>query len=137
VSWFDSSWFADESWFNDSWFNEDNIVAEDLRQGSGLTREVVGTPPTTRTDGTPLTLGEIQGYNWYVGFNGTQPVNTGMTQLVAGAFSDSFDVDSQTPGSYTFYYTTMDVNNLESPPSNALVINILAPLALPNPPVIS
>lgn len=112
-------------------------MAEELRQGEGIVRVIKGTPPTDRADGTPLDPSEISHYNWYISYNGGDPVLAGVTQLVNGEFTESFNVDDQEAGAYVFYYTTVDtqVPPKESEMSNGLEILVLVPfLAAPNPP---
>ena len=138
--------FFNALWFNTKWFNENffsivngdtEMAVEQLRQGTGLERIIHAEAPTEREDGTPLALDEIQGYGWYISFDGATHESIGVTQLVGGAFVDVIDVDSQTPGIYDIYYTTIDNQVLpqESVPSVSLALEILAPLkAAPNPP---
>lgn len=112
-------------------------MVEQLRQGNGTVRTIHAQAPTQRDDGTPLAPSEVSHYNWYIKYNNGAVSPPHATQLVNGEFTDSFDVDSQTAGTYQFYYTTVDtqIPQQESVPSNILEIEILVPLlAAPNPP---
>jgi len=104
------------------------------RQGFGEQRPVRATPPTDRTDGTPLALTEIAHYNFYMSFDSGPVVLIGATQIQNGEFTDVIDVDAQTPGTYALSYSTVDTDGREGPLSPPLTIEILAPLAPPSPP---
>ena len=111
------------------------MAIETLTQGNGFIRIIEGTAPSTRTDGAPLAPTDISHYNWYISVDGGLPAAPIATQLVAGEFTEGFDVDSQAEGVYTFYMTTVDTGGRESVPSNNLLISIVAPLvSAPNPP---
>jgi len=85
------------------------------------------TPPTERSDNTPLNASEIQGYNWYI--NGQQEGTT--TDCQAGTRITT----SQPDGDYTVEATTVDVNGLESITlSNAIIKSFTT--AAPLPPTI-
>jgi hypothetical protein len=109
-------------------------MAEQIRQGYEHVRVITATAPTERSDGTPLDPSEISHYLWYITGAKTGLVAPIAVQLVGGAFSESFDVDAADPDTYDIYYTTVDTEGRESIPSSSLVLEILPPLAAPNPP---
>ena len=109
---------------------------EQIRQGNGTQRTITAEAPTTRTDGTPLDPGDISHYLWTLTLQGGQPGAPIATDLVNGVFTDDFDIDSAAVGIYELSYQTVDSDGRESVPSNTLSIEVLAPLANPNPPVI-
>lgn len=105
-----------------------------IRQGFGTIRTISADAPTQRSDGRPLDPSEIGHYNWYMGFDGAPRTLIGAVNLVQGNFTEAIDVDSQEPGQYVLHYTTVDTEGRESVPSNILTIEIMSPLAAPNPP---
>lgn len=80
--------------------------------------ELSWTIPTMRTDGSPLPISEIAGYNIYYGTSeGAYPNNI----FVDGGQADQFIVSELAMLSATTYYfvvTTVDTNGLESRFSN-------------------
>ena len=103
------------------------------RQGKGEIRVISATAPTQRADGTALPESEISHYNWYMSYeNG--PVLVQATTLVDGEFTDDIDVDTVGAGVYSIWYRTVDTEGNESIDSNTLTLEILLPLAAPNPP---
>jgi len=145
-TWFNTDWYND-NWYNMEWFKSVSDVpppdiggnmAEQLRQGTGLIRTISATAPTHRVDGDPLDQTLITGYNFYMSYNAGPATLIGVTQLSNGVFTDDIDVDSQTPGIYDITYSTVTANFPNGgPQSPPLSLEILAPLAAPNPPTIS
>lgn len=129
--WFNGYWFNDE-WFNNEWGFYPYMTTH--IQGTGEQRIISATPPVARTDGATLPVEEISHYNWFMGFDGSPPELVGTTQLVNNEFTEAVDVDSTPVGLYELHYTTVDTEGRESVPSNVLVIEILPPIANPNPP---
>lgn len=75
------------------------------------------TAPTTRSDNTPLSLSEIQGYRVYYG---TSPSNlTILVDLNDDTITD-FTVDSIPSGNYYFAVTAYDMDGVESGYSNII-----------------
>lgn len=109
---------------------------EQLRQGEGVFRNVAATAPTERADGTPLAPGEIDHYLWTLQLEGGATAEPIAVLLIDGQFSEPFDPDQGAPGVYNLSYQTVDTGGRTSVPSSTLTIEVLAPLAAPNPPVI-
>lgn len=109
---------------------------EQLRQGEGVTRPIGATAPTERADGTALAPGEISHYLWTLQLQGGVKAEPIAVDLVDGKFSEEFDPDQGVPGVYDLSYQTVDTGSRVSVPSSTLTIEVLAPLAAPNPPVI-
>ena len=103
------------------------------RQGFGEIRVISATAPTERADGTPLPISEIDRYDWYIEYNGGT-VTQSTTQLVNGEFTEAVDVDTVGAGTYRLWYRTIDTDGRESVDSEVLSLEILPPLAVPNPP---
>ena len=78
--------------------------------------------PTTRTDGTPLALSEIDGYRIYMG---TTSENLMMIVDLNNGTTTSYSVTSLASGSYYFSVTTYDADGNESPYSNIATKDIL------------
>jgi hypothetical protein len=79
------------------------------------------TAPATRSDGTPLSLADIDGYRIYYGdsqgyYPNSVDVNDGSLQSVI--------VDNVPVGSYYVVMTTYDVNGLESAYSSSISKNV-------------
>lgn len=110
------------------------MIAHTLRQGTGAVHMFTGEAPTTRTDGTPLAPEEISHYvRTVTSALGTEEM---IVNLVAGAFSEPVAIDAVAADAYTYTYRTVDVNGLESVESEAVLLDILPPLAPPNPPIV-
>ena len=80
------------------------------------------TAPATRSDGSPLSLADIDGYRIYYGdsqgyYPNSVDVNDGSLQSVI--------VDNVPVGSYYVVMTTYDVNGLESSYSSVVAKNVL------------
>lgn len=118
----------------------------DFRQGEGQTKRIHALGPTTREDGTPLEIGEIDHYLRFITYTppGGQE-GSAVEQAVAlvedantpeydGEFDETLDIDSQEPGLYKIWYKTVDTGGRESRGSAIYEMNILPPLAAPNPP---
>ena len=104
------------------------------RQGDGLIHRIKGLAPTERADGTPLPAGEISHYAQFLQFDGQQPVLESAVNLVNGEFDEDIDIDSATPGIYEYWYQTVDSGGRHSVDSAKATLEILLPLAPPNPP---
>lgn len=105
-----------------------------LRQETGATHQFKGTAPTTRADGTPLAAGEISHYERDV----TSPLGDTETMdvlLVDGEFNEVVSVDALMAGTYKYAYRTVDTDGRVSADSNTVLLEVLPPLAPPNPPV--
>lgn len=75
------------------------------------------TAPTTRTDSSPLSLSEIQGYRIYYG---TSPSNLTMLVDLNDDTITDFTVDSIPSGNYYFAVTAYDMDGVESGFSNII-----------------
>jgi predicted small secreted protein len=75
------------------------------------------TAPTTRSDSTPLSLSEIQGYRVYYG---TSPSNLAMLVDLNDDTVTDFTVDSIPSGNYYFAVTAYDMDGVESGFSNII-----------------
>ncbi len=75
------------------------------------------TAPSTRTDSTPLSLSEIQGYRVYYG---TSPNNLTMLVDLNDDTITDFRVDSIPSGNYYFAVTAYDMDGVESGFSNII-----------------
>ncbi len=91
------------------------------------------TPPTSNTDGSVLTQGEIASYNFYCDGNTVAihnqpnvPLNTDQWNAPDNTFST---------GDHSCFATTINTDGVESGPSNAA--NFTVAPATPNPPVLS
>ena len=104
-----------------------------FRQGLGKSIHFYGKAPTARTDGTPITEGEISKYVRFAIHEGS-PVETMDVQLVSGEFSEVLDVDAVGVGIYTYWYHTVDSEGRESGDSDKVSFEVAGPLAQPNPP---
>ena len=103
------------------------------RQGFGHIKTVSATAPTERSDGTPLSAGEIDYYARFLTFDGGQPVEQAVA-LVNGAFDEQIDIDAATPGIYEYWYQTVDTDGRRSVDSERVTLEILVPLVAPSPP---
>lgn len=117
------------------------MITEIYRQGKDAVRKVQALGPTEREDGTPLGVAEIDHYNRYLSFNGgvllqmkVQLIENANTPEYDGAFDEVIYIDDQAAGTYVYYYTTVDKDGQESAPSESITLEILPPLAVPNPP---
>lgn len=81
--------------------------------------------PSTRVNGDPLTLEEIQGYELYWSVNG------GETQTVEIGVVNSYDLAGLDPGTYEAAISTVDTDGLYSQPSETVTWEINA---RPEPP---
>ena len=70
--------------------------------------------PTTRVDGSALTMGELNGYRVYWG---TSTNNLDNVDDVPGASSNQFQVSGLSRGTYYFQVTAYDASGVESPRS--------------------
>jgi ABC-type Fe3+-hydroxamate transport system substrate-binding protein len=75
------------------------------------------TAPTTRSDNTPLSLSEIQGYRVYYG---TSPSDMTMLVDLNDDTITDFTVDSIPSGNYYFAVTAYDMDGVESGFSNII-----------------
>lgn len=107
-------------------------ITHSIRQGHGTIHTFTGTAPTTRADGTPLGLNEISHYvRTVTGPTGVEEMDV---MLTAGSFSEPLAVDVLMPGIYTITMRTVDTDGRQSVESEVVTMEILAPLAPPNPP---
>lgn len=121
------------------------MLDKTYRQGEGTTHTFAGQGPTTREDGTPLAENEVAGFNLHIlDPNGDTEVisNVQLQDAVAdgvweGSFTATVDVDAITPGVYIYYMTTVGTGGKESAPSNSVRVEVLPPLANPNPPIMT
>ena len=67
--------------------------------------------PTTRTDGTPLSPSELEGYRIYLG---TSPDNLVLQEELLGISSTEISLIISAPGIYYFAVTAYDADGLES-----------------------
>lgn len=115
------------------------------RQGEGAVHHFTGEGPTARKDGVPLAQNEVAGFNLYITddagavevVNNVQLQDTTDDGVWNGTFTVPVDVDSITSGVYIYHMTTMGTGGKESDPSNTVRLEILPPLAPPNPPVLT
>lgn len=117
------------------------VKSYSYRQGGGQSHQFKGTAPTERADGTPLDPSEIDHYVRLVTRQDPVTGNWSATehmdvQLVDGKFSEVVDIDALTLGTYAYWYRTVDTGGQESSDSDSLQMEVLAPLAAPNPPTI-
>jgi hypothetical protein len=103
------------------------------RQGSGEIKRVGGTAPTERVDGTALPPSEISHYARFLTYDGGQSLESAVV-LVNGEFDEDIDIDAATPGTYLYWYQTVDTVGNHSVDSAGATLDILAPFALPLPP---
>lgn len=105
------------------------------RQGYGEQRVITAIAPTTRTNGEAFDAAtELNHYNFYIAYNGAPANLVGAVQLVGGAFTDTIDVDNVAIGVYDVQYSSVDLGGREGPLSAPATIEVLGPLAPPNPP---
>jgi len=117
------------------------VKSYSYRQGEGLSHQFLGAAPTERADGTALDSSEIDHYVRLVTRKDPVTGNWSATermdvQLVGGKFSEIVDIDALTPGVYAYWYHTVDTGGRESTDSDSIQMEVLAPLAAPNPPMI-
>ena len=77
-------------------------------------------PPTTNTDGTPLT--DLAGFKLYSGANGVGTLVTTITSPSA----TSYQLTGLAVGNYSWYLTAYNSSNIESGPSNNATKSIVA-----------
>jgi hypothetical protein len=109
------------------------------RQGEGLVKTFRGTAPTYRAPDVngvikPLPPGEIAGYVMFAQHEGDSVIENIDITLVNGAFSEPLNVDLVSPGMWKYWFRTVDTIGQESINSEVLTLEVLAPLANPNPP---
>lgn len=109
------------------------MIQHDYRQGNGNVHTFTGTAPTERADGSPLAAGDIDHYVREV--DGPLGIEYMDVYLTAGSFSEPVAIDVLQPGTYTYRYQTVDSGGRISVPSEQVVLEVLAPFALPNPPL--
>jgi hypothetical protein len=78
--------------------------------------------PSTRTDGTPLSLSEIDGFRIYMGQSSGQ---LNMIMDLSGGTTTTYTVTDLASGTYYFAVTTYDTEGNESPLSNVADKTIL------------
>ena len=114
----------------------------EYRQGTGIVKTVSAIGPAARSDGTPLAQNEVAYFEFDLEYQGGLAVDSMHVTLSDnpatpewdGEFSETIDIDSQTPGVYTVRYRTVDIVGNKSINSADFVMDIKAPLAPPNPP---
>lgn len=83
--------------------------------------------PTQRTNGSPLPLSEIAGYELYYYQEGS-PADSGTVISVPaiknGLYITNYEIELTEPGSYAFAISTVDNNNLLSDLSDPIVVEI-------------
>jgi hypothetical protein len=79
--------------------------------------------PSTRANGTALSIGELSGYRIYYMREGSA-ASDDVTISIPGANTTSYKVTLGVAGSYTFAVTAVDANGLESPLSGEVSISI-------------
>jgi major membrane immunogen (membrane-anchored lipoprotein) len=94
--------------------SETSSDTQNISTTSGKTLE--WTAPTTRSDSTPLSLSEIQGYRVYYG---TSPSDMTMLVDLNDTITD-FTVESIPSGNYYFAVTAYDMDGVESGFSNII-----------------
>ena len=67
--------------------------------------------PTTRTDGSPLALSDLEGYRIYYG---TSPDDLILQEEIIGVSETVITISLATPGVYYFAVTAYDADGLES-----------------------
>ncbi|MGD8589000.1 MAG: putative Ig domain-containing protein, partial [Chromatiales bacterium] len=97
------------------------ITVDELTETTG-TAALSWQIPTTRTDGTPLTISEIEGYRVYMG---DADDNLVMIVDLNDGTQTSYTVTDLTAGNYHFAVTTYDTDGNESLYSNIAVKEIL------------
>lgn len=110
-------------------------------QGNGEVRLIKALGPTQRADGVPLAIDEISFYSQFMTFNGG-PISEMAVNLVDdvntaaydGHFDEAIDIDTQEPGTYEYWYQTVDTGGRSSVDSEHVSMVILPPLVAPNPP---
>jgi len=113
-----------------------------FRQGNGEVKVVSATGPEARSDGTPLGRDEVGHFEFDMEFNGGLSIDSMVVGLSDdpntpewdGQFSESIQIDDQTPGTYILRYRTVDTDGRKSVNSADYAMEILAPLVAPNPP---
>lgn len=109
-----------------------------FRQGTGFVKVMSATAPTKRTDGSDLDQSLITAYLFTMEFSGGLTVEDMPVQLIDGKMSEAIDIDSHEQGRYTLTYKTATVEFPHGgPASSPYVLEILPPLAPPNPPTIT
>ena len=81
------------------------------------------TAPSTRADGTALSLSDLSGYRIYYLLDGTDS-SKDTTVSVTGGTTTTLSLTLTTAGSYTFAITAVDRNGLESSLSRAVSVPI-------------
>lgn len=95
------------------------------------TATLVGTTPTTRTDGTALALSDIASIN-VLDDTGTGPQPIGSIPGPAATFSFT-TVGALSVGQHNFSVTVLDIAGHVSAPSNVSTLQVPATLASPSP----
>lgn len=114
-------------------------------QGNGETTRFTALGPTQRKDGSALNISDISHFIRFFEYDdGSGPVaGTPMdVQLVDdantpeydGVFDEIVDVDTVGIGIYTYWYRTVDTGGRQSAESERVSIEVLPPIAAPNPP---
>lgn len=120
---------------------EQSMLTYEYRQGRGDVKIIKAMGPVQREDGSFLSPLAVSHYLMTVKFNGGSGTESAVnlvddldTVEYDGQFDEILVIDDHSPGTYEITYKTVDIDGLESVPSNALVITILPPFVRPNPP---
>ena len=110
-------------------------------QGKGELHTFTGQAPTERADGNPIVASEIDHYIRHIAYRDASgkwsELETMDVQLVDGQFSEQLNIDAVPVGHYEVWYQTVDTNGLVSEDSDAIALDIKAPLVNPNPPKVT
>lgn len=113
-----------------------------IRQGTGIEKVITATGPDARTDGAPLGRSEVDHFEFDLSFAGGLTIDAMQVQLSDdpgtpewdGSFSESLMIDDLAPGTHTITYRTVDKGGRMSANSAPYILEVLPPLANPNPP---
>lgn len=81
------------------------------------------TAPSTRANGTALTLSELSGYRLYYLREGSSAADD-TTITIQGGTTTSYNLTVAQAGDYTFAITAVDQNGLESPLSGTISVPV-------------
>lgn len=110
---------------------------DQYRKGAGFVKTIKASAPSQRTDGTPLDQNLITGYLFDMSFAGGLQVENMPVQLVNGEMTEAIHIDDYPQGVYKIRYQTTTVGFPSGGPESAWYeMEILPPLAPPNPPII-
>lgn len=81
------------------------------------------TAPSTRANGSPLSLAELSGYRLYYLRDGSD-ASDDVTISIPGGNTTSYNVTLTKAGDYTFAITAVDQSGLESPLSGTITVPV-------------